>query len=235
MPPSGPTTISSSPAPVGGSQEPSPAARQRFLVQHEGRRRPRRSAARPRPSSRSSAITGQRARRACLAASAAACSQRRAERSGTHDATQRCGRPGHDLVDPDLGQQLDGELGPVALDQRLHHDDARLRRGRRRRARRTSSSSRSRPALGDDALGQPALAVGQVDPLAGAQPAHRGRVTTLRTVEGQPVRRPAAGAAGRPVPSRRRTAGGHSPSGRRDACRTGARGCRWTRWRGRSR
>ena len=80
----------------------------------------------------SSATSGCQVRRDCLAASRAVERQRAsplAIRSPFHTATERVGRPRHDPGHADLGEQLDGQLAPVALRQRLHHRDRRLRLG----------------------------------------------------------------------------------------------------------
>jgi len=37
------------------------------------------------------------------------------------------GSPGHDFVDPKLGQQLDGTLSAITFRERLHHHDTRTR------------------------------------------------------------------------------------------------------------
>ena len=78
------------------------------------------------------------------------------------------GRPRHDLVDTDLGQQLDGQLAAIALGQRLHDDEARLRVGLVRR--RPSTSTSSGPCRPRDAT---AGALGARRPSTSAPPRRR--------------------------------------------------------------
>ena len=64
---------------------------------------------------------GTRSRRDCLAASRRWNANAAATRAPIPPADDRTGGlPGNDLVDAELGQHLDGQLGPIALGQRLH-------------------------------------------------------------------------------------------------------------------
>ena len=88
--------------------------------------------------------------------------------------TQRAATHGHDLVDADLGRQLDRQLAAVALGQRLHEHQPG--RGRRlARAASTSSSTSSRPTAHDRQSARVAAAVDQVDRLADPQPPRPSR------------------------------------------------------------
>ena len=127
------------------------------------------------------------------------------------------GRPREHGVDADLGHQLDRELAPVALRQRLRDDQPRLRR--RDRARHPDlNRDRVLADGGDHSLGQRPGAVADVRPLARPQAAHRGRVMALRAGQRQGRRAQLAGprqedrrARGR----RERFHAGHSSAGRR--------------------
>ena len=77
------------------------------------------------------AISGSQARRDCLAASRAVArhlARARSPRSPCHRVMERSADHGKHGVDADLGHQLDRELAPVALRQRLRDDQPRLRR-----------------------------------------------------------------------------------------------------------
>jgi hypothetical protein len=91
-------------------------------------------------------------------------------------------RPRHDPVDPDLGEQLDRELGPLALRQRLDH-------GQVRRCRLLDGDlAHGRGQVGlpgrDHLTGRPgARAVGDHDLLAHPDPAYDDRVPALGAVQ----------------------------------------------------
>ena len=139
-----------------------------------GQRRHRRRTSRPAPTSGSQRaaalhrrLAGDRRRR------------RRAWRAGlglvpAHDAA--LGHERHDAVDAELGQLLDGQLGPLALDQGERHGERRARAGvgarRRRRpparAPAPSRAGRHRPAPSPTVTASP-----------GRQPQHPRQVVVV--------------------------------------------------------
>ena len=116
----------------------------RLLVQHARRRRPPRSsgdhvAGRSRARSPPGTARGATACRPPAPSTPAPATSRRAPRP-PGDAAGR--RPGHHLVDADLGHRLDGQLAAVALGERLHdHQPRRAAPARRRGAARRRSTA----------------------------------------------------------------------------------------------
>ena len=139
-----------------------------------------RSATSPRPAG--PVTSGTRLRRACLAASRAV-DRHRADGPFAalpfppgHAALRR---PRDDHVHPGLGHQLDGQLPPLPLRDRLDDGQGRIRGGHHRPV---PHRELQLAALGPrhHALGHLTLAIGQVHPLTRRQPAHVGRVPSLR-------------------------------------------------------
>ena len=128
MPPSGPMMIMTSPD-VGSGTSAIGCVASSCSTRARSTRRSGRPAARW---SRARSTSGTRSRRDCLAASRTV---RTPALQGLLGPIPRPaddgsgGLPGHDLVDAQLGQHLDGQLGPVALGQRLHGDEADRRAG----------------------------------------------------------------------------------------------------------
>ena len=109
---------------------------------------------------------------------------RRACRPARRATGHRPGRrPGHDLVHPDLGHRLHGQLAPVALGDALHHDQPRVGRGRVRPGGDGRARGVPRPTAVTTARGRAAPAVGEQQRLADAQPLHGGRVVALGPVQ----------------------------------------------------
>ena len=128
-----------------------------------------------------SVTSGSQERRDCLPASRAVArhfASDFAARSPRHTPTRARGGPRDDPVDADLGEHLDGELGPVALGDRLHDGHRRGRRGRDVDRRHRRGQRRLR-GLGDDAGRRRAGAVDEHDLLADPGPAYDDSVPRL--------------------------------------------------------
>ena len=176
-PPSGPTITTISPR----ARQPQPLQRgRRFGIQDDGQ------AGRGGPGDH----LGQRHRPGHVREPAAARLLGRFAR-GTPPAVQRLGRavaaplhhaalslPGQHHVRPDLGHQLNRQLSPVALGNRLNDHDARLGR----RFGLPGQHPELNNALGhrsDHALGDGPCPIGHVSPLASGQPPHGPGVPAL--------------------------------------------------------
>ena len=83
--------------------------------------------------------------------------------------------PRHDHVGTDLGHRLDRELAALALGQRLHDHEPRLRRRVRRRRRRPRPRAGPRVGRGDRAARRRPGAVGDHEALADAEPLRPSR------------------------------------------------------------
>ena len=205
MPPSGPTSSRISPsaratAARGASRA---ASASRTIAQAAADARFARAAVLA-----SSVTSGSQARRDCLAASRAVA--RHLARAllaplGLPLRDRALGRPRDHGVDADLGHQLDRELAPVALGERLRDGQPRLRRRDRAHG---PDVERDRVLAddGDHALGERPRAVADVRALARPQPPDGRRVVSL-----------GAGQRHRTARSGRRAARG-TPAGLRPAC-----------------
>jgi hypothetical protein len=89
-------------------------------------------------------------------------------------------RPRDDHVHPGLGHQLDSQLAPLPLGDRLDHGQDRVG-GRQHPAAAHRELELAALGPGHHALGHLAVAVGQVHPLTGGEPPHEGRVAALGT------------------------------------------------------